>query len=507
MTGFQKKILGILRSPQFFAAILILFFIEAAWIAISAAYPMVFDENMHFTLIQAYAHQLSPFWPAHSVATDPAGAVVRDPSYLYHYLMSFPYRLISAVTSDQMMQVVDLRFINIFLFGGSLIFFRKLLLKTKVSPAIIHACLLFFVLTPVVPLLAGQINYDNLIMLVTASSLLLAVTISQTLNHGHRLPIARIFWLFSLCLLGSLVQFEYLPIVTAITLWLGWQIWRLVRSNKLQFTSAITHGWQTASWQRKLAVIVPFAVALGLWGQMYGVNIIQYHALTPSCSQVLTRQECVSSGSWERAQQALMHKGYVDKDPVAYAISWTYRMLVAMFFTSSGGASPSANYLSVNPLPLIFVAALGVCITGALLIIKYRWKVFAGYEYLGFLFFASVVYSGSLLLHNYFDYVHLGQKYAIQGRYLFPIALPCMIIIALAFRKLLDNRANAKLALLLGVFLLFLQGGGALTYITYSRPNWYWQNDVSVSINRAAQAIIKPLILMKTPVRNVGLLN
>jgi hypothetical protein len=212
MAEFQTKIIKFISSRQFFRAVLLLFFIESAWIAVSAAYPMVFDENVHFTLIQAYAHQWSPLWAAHSTATDPAGAVVRDPSYLYHYLMSFPYRLISAFTSSQMIQVIALRFIDIFLFGGSLILFRRLMLKTKVSPAIVHICILLFVLTPVVPLLAGQINYDNLIMPITAGALLVATSVSDRLLKGQ-LPIKIALWLLTLCLLGSLVQFEFLPIL------------------------------------------------------------------------------------------------------------------------------------------------------------------------------------------------------------------------------------------------------------------------------------------------------
>ncbi len=501
MVGLQTKILNVLRSPQFFAAVLLLFFIESAWIAFSAAYPMVFDENTHFTIIQLYSHQLGPFFPAHSTYLDATGAVVRDPSFLYHWLMSFPYRLIAHVTGNQMVQVIDLRFINIFMFGAALVLFRRLLFKTKISPAIIHATLLFFVLTPVVPLLAGQINYDNLLMLVTAAALLMAVNIGGIMSETGRLPAARTLSLLALCLSGSVVQMEFLPLFVAIFAWLGWRFFKVSRSGEFKL-SQLAEDWRNSSRIRKLAVALPLVVATWFCLQMYGVNLVRYHTLQPACTQVLTAQQCAGDSNWVREQQALATNTHPTKNPVIYGVSWTYRMFIALFFTSSGGASPAANYLSVNPFPLIFAAALGVFSLGVLLFVRYRRSIFEGYDYLGFLLFASLFYAGVLWLHNYGDYVHYGQKFAIQGRYIFPIALPLMIIIALAFRRLLGSRLHLKAALFSALFILFLQGGGALTYITDSNQNWYWQNRAVVRANQMAQQVVKPLIVIRSPLGN-----
>jgi hypothetical protein len=506
MAEFQTKIIKFISSRQFFRAVLLLFFIESAWIAVSAAYPMVFDENVHFTLIQAYAHQWSPLWAAHSTATDPAGAVVRDPSYLYHYLMSFPYRLISAFTSSQMIQVIALRFIDIFLFGGSLILFRRLMLKTKVSPAIVHICILLFVLTPVVPLLAGQINYDNLIMPITAGALLVATSVSDRLLKGQ-LPIKIALWLLTLCLLGSLVQFEFLPIFAAIVAWLAWRFWQVSHDGNIKIVYGLSKIWHATSLKQKLLITVPLIIAIGLFMQMYGVNLVKYHTMTPACNQVLTDKQCLGSASWVRAQNALEHKTAVNTDPAVYAASWTYRMFVAMFFTNSGGASSKAFYLSVNPLPLIFGAAIVGFGAGVVLLLKYRQSVLMEYRYLGFLFFVSLFYTFILLLHNYLNFVQLGQKFAIQGRYIFPVALPLMFIMALAVRHALGNRERLKGILLLVVLVLFLQGGGTLTYITDSNQNWYWHNSAVDKLNKLAQDFVKPLIIVKTPLHNFGRLE
>src|SRR3954469_13979749 len=111
-----KRLYAAVSSDKFFWGVVILLVVQALWIALSGRYPMAYDEDFHLGVIRLYSHHLSPFWNGHPAGGDAFGAVARDPSYLYHYLMSFPYRLISFITSSQMAQVLVLRFINIGLF-------------------------------------------------------------------------------------------------------------------------------------------------------------------------------------------------------------------------------------------------------------------------------------------------------------------------------------------------------------------------------------------------------
>ena len=61
----MKKLLAnldaFLRSNKFFYIIIGFFVVEALWFVFSAIYPMAFDEDFHFGLIQLYSHHLSPF--------------------------------------------------------------------------------------------------------------------------------------------------------------------------------------------------------------------------------------------------------------------------------------------------------------------------------------------------------------------------------------------------------------------------------------------------------------
>ncbi|HEY5442555.1 MAG TPA: hypothetical protein VIJ68_03385, partial [Candidatus Saccharimonadales bacterium] len=167
-TSASRRFITMLGSNACFRVILGLLVLQAAWIALSGRYPMAFDEDFHLGIIRLYAHHLSPFWSGQPAGGDQFGAVARDPSYLYQWLMSFPYRFVGLFTGDQTIQVLWLRAINIGLFTSGLVLYRRLLAKTGASRAMIHTCLLIFVLIPVVPLLAAQINYDNLFLPMVA---------------------------------------------------------------------------------------------------------------------------------------------------------------------------------------------------------------------------------------------------------------------------------------------------------------------------------------------------
>ncbi len=148
MRTFYRRLVIFLGSKTFFVIILALFLVSAVWTAISARYPMAFDESYHLGLIKLHALQWNPIFTKQPAGVAEYGALTRDPSYLYHYLMSFPYRLMVVLHISEMSKIVTLRLINVSLFAVSLFGARLLLLKTKASPAIIHVAMLFFVLTP-----------------------------------------------------------------------------------------------------------------------------------------------------------------------------------------------------------------------------------------------------------------------------------------------------------------------------------------------------------------------
>src|SRR5579872_6980280 len=106
MKNYRNFFRQILSSNKYFIGLVLFFICEALWIAFSGHYPMAFDEDFHFGVIKIYAHHISPFLSHQPANADEFGAIFRDPSYLYHYLMSFPYRLITLFTKDQTIQII-----------------------------------------------------------------------------------------------------------------------------------------------------------------------------------------------------------------------------------------------------------------------------------------------------------------------------------------------------------------------------------------------------------------
>jgi hypothetical protein len=495
MHRYSTQVITLLRSRTFFVAIMALFVVESSWIALSASYPMAFDEDFHFGIIKLYAKQWSPFFAHQPAGGNVYGALTTDPSYLYHYLMSFPYRLVSLLTSSQMAQIITLRFIDIGMFSIGLILFRKLLLRTKAPPSLIHIAILFFILIPVVPLLAGQINYDDLLMPLVALSLLLAVEFKQQLQTENVMRGGRLLVLAALCMLASLVQFEFLPIFFAIGVYVLWNLWRFNRAKPHAVGNALSLNWHHTKPVYQIGSVLLFVVALGLFAKSYGTNLVIYHNPIPQCNQVMSIHDCSAYSPWLRNYQDSLNKSAVSTNPLIYTRHWFYAMFYNSFFSSSGGADTAAYYIHVAPLPIISITAIIVFTGGLLLLLRYGKGILHEYPLLGFLLYASITYCVVLWLWNYHDYTHLGAAVALNGRYLLPVILPILLLMALAYRKLLLNHGTLQLTLLATVLVLFIEGGGALTFIEASNAHWYWPNNGVVDgVNQVAQKVVKPLI-------------
>ena len=493
MNSFYKNLSKFVSSKLFFSIILLIFLVSAVWIAISARYPMAFDEDYHLGLIRLHALQWNPIFTEQPTGVAQFGALTRDPSYLFHYLMSFPYRLLTALNVSQTTLVVVLRLINILLFSISLVAMRKLLLKTKASVGIIHICLLFFVLTPVVPLLAATINYDNLQILLVAVALLLTIRFKESLS-SKKIDIKSLAWVLVVSMLACLVKFTFLPILTAIVVYIVYLLFKFMFQHRGKLYPALSRAWRTQSRYSKLVLAIPFLISLGLFVNTYGVNLIRYHIPVPQCGQVLDVQRCSAYPPWNRNHNFALHNTGVDPNPLPFMVSWIAGMFDRLFFTINGHGrvADNTNYLA----PIMSATAILIALFGIALVIRYGRQLIRRDSVLGFLLFTTFVYCASLWGRNYNDYLHLGKIVAINGRYLIPIILPVYLLVAQGYQRFLVGRQTLKALILSTAFLLFLQGGGAISFIYYSNSNWYWPRNQFVNhLNNNAKRIINPLFL------------
>lgn len=455
---------------------------------------MAFDENYHVGIIRIYAHQWSPFFAHQPPGADQYSALTRDPSYLYHYLMSFPDRIVTQLTSSVTTEILTLRFINVALMVWALFLFRKLLLRTKAPVTWVHLVLLYFIMIPVVPFLAAQVNYDNLMIPLTALSLLLTVDLVALWRQEKTLNLGRLLALLGLVFLSALVTYPFLPFLVAIVAYLAWELFQLFRRSKEQWPQLIGSAWRRMSLAVKVSSILLFGLGLGLFLERDGYNTIAYGTPVPQCNQVLSIEQCKAYGPWYRNYQFELSKQKTPVNPFPFIGTWFHGMFQRSFFAVDG---PETNYITRYPLPIIYITSIVLASGGALLIGVYGRKILRNYPVLRFLLAASMFYLIILFLQNYHYYEMLDQTVAINGRYLFPALVPLLLAVALAYRELMRRwQPWLKASFITLIFLLFLQGAGAMTFILRSNADWYWPNNQLVwDMNHWARAVLSHVVL------------
>ncbi len=489
--SYAQRAVRFLGSSGFFWFIVAVLVVEAGWIALSSIYPMAFDEDFHLGIIRLYAHHISPFWSGQPAGADGFGAVARDPSYLYHYLMSFPYRLINGLTHNLTTQVLVLRAFSIAMFAYFIVVSRRLLLQTGASRAIIHSCLLVFVLVPVVPLLAAQINYDNMWLPLTALTLLQVVRFDQELRGKRRINAHLLLGILSLCLLTSLVKYAFLPIFIAIIMFLAVQLVRTFPGLQKLWRS-FTKSLISLKARRGLLLVLLLLVSSGLFVERYGVNVVRYHNPIPDCGKVLTVQHCISYGPWHRDYDLARYKSGPTSGPIAYSKQWLDGMGRRLYFSLAG---PSVGYQTRDPMPVPARGSQVFAGLSLLLLIAYGYRLFRRYNrsVITLLCMVTVAYVGLLWLKDYETYVRTGKAVAVNGRYLFPV-LPWLILLSgLAASELLHRQTQLKVMLAGVAVCTMLWGGGVFTYILRSNDRWYWPSPIVRSANHAVQRTLGPV--------------
>lgn len=487
-TKKASKLAIFLGSRMFFWGVIVLFVLESTWIALSARYPMAFDEGTHLGMIKLFSHQWGPLLLHQPDGPAPFSQVTHNPSYLFYWLMSFPYRVLHA-SFDLHTTVVILRFINIGFFAGGLVLFRKVLRYTRASAAIIHATLLLFVLIPITTLQAGQINYDNLLFLLFGWNLLQLVQFRERLRKKICSGV-RLLGIVTVGAAASLTMFSYLPIFAAIMLYLVFLLWQ----NRKLVRRSLAKNWQTSKRPLKYTVIAISGLTLGLFAWTYGVNLIRYHNVTPQCDQVLSIERCQSFDPWARNHEYAMHpRPQTNHNPFVYTVGWSIGMVQRTFFVINGPSGPKP-YANKPPLPVLLIGSVTVFAIGLVLMVRY-WRVIVITDpVLCILLFISFAYTFALWGKLYYDYVRLDRLVAINGRYLLMIILPVLVAMAMGFRQWLTGRWRVWLAIVL--CLVFLQGGGFLSFIYFSDADWYWPDNLTIlQLNQEAQHVVRPLIV------------
>ncbi len=415
--------------------------------------------------------------------------------------MSFPYRWIAHFVHTQTLQVILLRIINVALFGYALFLFRKVFLRAGVTAALTNFTLFIFILIPIVPMLAGEINYDNLTIVLVAIVCLLMQDIIAKLNN-KKLPVVDIFLLAGTTLLGSIVKYAFLPVLAACSLIVLIYIWIAFDGKSKVVLRATKKSFGMLKKSTVVLLSVFVLISFGLFSQRFLVNLATYKTPIPTCDKVLTVDDCMSYGPFNRSYILKQSKSPDFKANVfAYAPLWLYGMWFRTFFSVNGNVPNPywARYETIPPLRLPSTAAVLVIISSFAVVLVYFKRLYKD-KFLIFLALMAALYIAALFLENFAAYGRSGQPVAINGRYLLPIVLPLMIIVCRAWQIALTGHSyKLKVALAAIVAVLFIQGGGVFTFMINSNYAWYWPDHRIQTAGFDAHEIASKLVILHEP--------
>lgn len=500
--SFAAKLQNALASDRFFAAVIVFLVLESAWLALTGLFPMAYDEGTHFDVIRLYAHHISPFWSAQPDGPATYGAMSRDLSYMYQYLMSFVYRLLDLFFKSDTPKIITLRLISVAMMAATVVLYRRLLLKTKASKALVHSVLAIFVLIPTVPFLAAQINYDNLMLLMSGVLLLLTVRINAAVRKDEG-SIRDVLLFLVAGMFTCLVKYPYAPVFAVLVLWVAFVYVRHVGGVRRAVAglpkAAVRSFIGLGRWTRVgLAVVV--IVMGGLFFERYGLNTIKYGTPVPECDQVLDTERCLDYGPWRRNYLTYQDKisgklAPVKLDPFSFTFRTWFPTMGTQFFYALNG--PAGGYSVGAPLPLpltLEIIAVVVCLPLCLV----YWRRLIRVPLAKGFFVLSGVYMFSLWAQNYSDFLHLHIATAIQARYLVMVVPFALFFGALALSYALKDAVKVKTGLVaVALLVLLTQGGGIGVYVLRSDDSWYWPNRAVSRVNWWGRDVLEKIVIGK----------
>jgi hypothetical protein len=451
------RIIAFLSSDTFLKITFAWFIIQAIYFAACIVFRLPPDETYHYNFIQLFAqHTPSPFLPDQGNFVRLSESV-RNPFFIYHYLLSFPYLLIQGWDHAYLL----LRGLNIGLGVGSLYFTYRIANLLKVSALVRNLSIFMLANTLMFVFLAGSINYDNLFILVSLATIFLFIKLYKQFSVTTTLLLVS-------CLLGgSMVKVNFLPIAFFVVIVLVARYFREVPKILSTFVPTFLKAKRLNS-----LILILITLLGGLFVQRYAANLVSYGTYAPSCEQVRSIEDCRKNSLFKRNEYV---RGEGRKKATMnlpqYVVYWADLMKDRIYgvFTS-GDRNIAPNKYAVLWLFLLAVAWIVAVIRlvsrkdGLLLLV------------LG----VGVFYAVMLLHENYSIYQGTGRpSLALQGRYAL-VVLPLLYLVGNHYlEKLLKN---VRLVALFAVVTIVLFALSSLpTFLRRSTPMWYQQYGVNAN--------------------------
>ena len=429
------------------------------------------DEGTHVGIIELYSK--TPFLVADSPESYSLGLVTHVP-YLYHLLMG----KVLALGVPGIDPLLLLRLLNVGLASaGFVVAWRLAVAMTDSVPARV----LFVVMVSNVPMftfLGAAVSYDNLVNLLAVSSILSLISFLRS-GRPESLMLL-LLWIA----LGALTKITFLPLALILVV-------AVVVDRRGALFGDVKELARLLVPRRPLWLAAGALTFLAgvLGAGLYGENLARHGRLAPSCSEVLPLEACLENrifarnhivvqfrdgsltldaaiqrtqlipdrGDRDHALRLIQNEAAYQRagspDPISvwnyWSLAWNEGMMPSIFgIQAHQSALRSGDELL--PYLLVFLLAFLAWV---------RLVPFRGAERL-WLIVGLVAIAYALILVGYVFYGNYVASHApllgVQGRYVFPVLVPFLLIVAEFLTRPLPGPARWFVVALVG--LLFLAG-------------------------------------------------
>lgn len=474
--------------------LLLSFAAQAVWVAVVAR-QSIYDEGYHLRSIQAFAGSWTPF-----IEQDPSihgvGDLERYPSYLYHFLMSFPFRWSTGMGAEG--QMVLLRVLSVAMVVAGLEVWRRVVRAMGAGPALANGVLLAVVLQPLLVFSAAGVSYDSLLFLVTAAFTLVAVRLF------HSDAFDPVLWLLLAGLTGlaGVTKYSVLPYLVVVVLAVLVRQVVVISRSRSRRDPARPAGARAAHRPVTLAaagLVALTGVALAL--ERYGLNVLRFGTPMPDCRQVQNLSTCLEWSPWKRnlLTDAQFPDAALSGQLVVQYVTeqWIPRML--RYSTLIGVAGdPSLRTWGPHVLGLLVTITTALVVLGVIVLLPWLRRRPATLMLLaGVLVFTAVLFVTNMQL-----WLRTGEPASIQGRYLLTFSPIVAGALGIGLSAALRGALRTKLALLALVCVLATQGGGVMQFLVVSTPQWWVDQPSLVSVQSRLASVARDVVLPDSVVQD-----
>ncbi len=435
--------------------LLLVFIGSSTFFAVKLQEGIVPDEYHHFNVSKLF----STTWgiPPDTLETIPYGVINHWP-FLSYWINARIFNLLNWVVpsiSDRT-SLIFFRLINVFYSTLTLLFgylFAKEIIKNQWGSIFV-----VFLLTTTLMFvfLSGGDTYDNLINLCSFAGIYF---LTRVLNDKS-FYINSVIWLICM-LIGTLIKVTMLPLllITGII----WLIYVVKQRRNINIDIKYNYKFIGAALIVITIIIINFSI--------YGVNIVRYRTLVPTCVQVFSESQCMAYEQYARdmsLQQNLslsevFSSGY--QDPIEYGLNtWIPLMLQRIYGIMGHKAYFPDISISFHILLIIWTIFVAIrywdkpsfALIGSLIVL---------------LLYILVLFQNNYSSEMFYGFQHVG----LQGRYIFPVIGIYYTIMVYYFLKI--PNFYLKSVTFISTSILFLYGSPIvflLRFFSSKYASWFY---------------------------------